>query len=119
MTQLAQHSAPSFDDTERTGAPHSRTLWRVAGGLALAHVVRAAVGVELLGPGEVREEQHGVVEPDRAHGRRHQAAAVAVGPTSFQPLCHAQPLPAFRLMFRNAISSSDRAIRRPPASIGR
>src|SRR3712207_8229445 len=43
----------------------------------------------------------------------------AVGPTSWKALCQAQPLVAMRVTLRKAISSSERARRRPPPSTGR
>jgi hypothetical protein len=53
-------------------------------------------------------------------GRRYAGRqAAVVGPASCQPVCHIQPLPAFRVMLRNAISSSERALRRAPTSTGR
>ena len=88
---------------------------RVGPRLTRHHGHAEHLGVEALGTVEVGHEQDGVVQPDRAD-RRHCSP---VGPTSFHPLCHAQPLVALSLMLRNAISSSDRAIRRLPASITR
>lgn len=66
MTQLAQHSAPSFSDTERTAAPHSRTLWRVAGGLALAHVVLLFAGIS---QEALLERGAGVVQVQKVYGQ--------------------------------------------------
>jgi hypothetical protein len=73
------------------------------------------VGIEAYRPLQVGHEQDGVVEPDRVD--RHHG--LPVGPTSFQPLCHGQPLVALRVMLRNAISSRVRAIRSRPASTTR